>query len=153
MREMVRERVLNTPIHIHPNTSPINVERKIGAITCKKRTYTDKNSFIIIYGQTWIKREIWFSLQYTIPVNMSGTIRLITKKKLCEVLDCTYNTGRVYAPNNYKLRKFFMTDQFINEKLGISIEEYNRIRVFTLEQTRTIVKEFKITMQELEDFS
>lgn len=68
---------------------------------------------------------------------------------LCEILDCTINTGKSYGPNNYRLRKFFLTDSFIQEKLGLTLEDYKKIKTFDLEQTRIIVKEFSISYEEL----
>ena len=71
--------------------------------------------------------------------------RTISKKQLAIALD-------LITANNYilrkRLRRFFMTDSFIQAKLNLTIAAYNKIRVFDAEQTRIITTEFEINDHE-----
>lgn len=59
---------------------------------------------------------------------------LLTKKDICDALGLTSPSGRSYS---HKLRKFIFTDEFLND-LKLDVQEYNRIRTFNLEQSRSI---------------
>lgn len=59
---------------------------------------------------------------------------LLTKKDICNELGLTSATGRSYS---YKLRKLIFTDEFL-KRLNLELPEYNRIKLFDLEQSRCI---------------
>jgi hypothetical protein len=61
--------------------------------------------------------------------------KLYSKRNLCILL------GANHRISFYMLRKHFFTDVTLRE-LGISKEEYNKIKIFNFEQTQKIKKLF-----------
>ena len=46
--------------------------------------------------------------------------------------------------------KYLITEEIIN-KMGLTIEEHNRIRTYNTEQTKVIIEELEITEEELRE--
>lgn len=76
-------------------------------------------------------------------------IRQLTKAQLCILFDCTTKSG---ALDGRKLRKWFMTDDFIENRLNLTKKAYKNIRTFSIKQTKTIIIHFGITDDELKQF-
>jgi hypothetical protein len=76
---------------------------------------------------------------------VSKTVRTISKKQLRILF--SYTESRI---STQTLRKNFITNEFIIELLGITLQEYKRIKQFNYQHTQIIVNHFKIEPNEIE---
>lgn len=65
------------------------------------------------------------------------------KKDLCRVLECFMPCGQ---PNYKRLRRFFLTDEVLSRS-GITLEVYQKTRLFTFEQCRAIIHTLQLEDQ------
>ena len=75
---------------------------------------------------------------------VKNLIRSITKKQLRYVFSTTKK-----PISNGKMRRKFITDDFIKNKLIIDIKTYRKIKEFDFNQTQVIVNHFKIDSDDI----
>ena len=76
-------------------------------------------------------------------------IRQLSKSQLCIIFDCVTKNGIL---DGRKLRKGFMTDDFIENRLNLTKQAYKNIRTFSIKHTNTIINHFGIMDAELDQF-
>jgi len=80
---------------------------------------------------------------------MGMCTRSLSKKELAILFDCySPSTGKV---DHRKFRRKFMTNKVVKQVLGLSLDEYRRIKVFSFEQTSKLITYFKIEKNELQE--
>lgn len=74
----------------------------------------------------------------TLPTSSppQNTFRTLSKKQIAAQLGCVSASGRVRSEG---LRRLLFTDEVL-ARLGITIEQYQRIKIFTVLQTSEILK-------------
>ena len=75
---------------------------------------------------------------------MKKTLLFLDKKRLRQILSV-----HDVPVTPYLFRKLFFTDDFIQTGLGLSLSDFNAIRIFNREQTQIIVAHFKINEEDL----
>lgn len=71
--------------------------------------------------------------------------KTFTKSQLCEILTDINGT----PCSLYRLKYIFLTEQFIQQELNLSWNEYGRIREFTPAQTERIILHLKLKPDDL----
>lgn len=76
-------------------------------------------------------------------------LRRISKQQLCILFNC-YNGKQ--ETDTKKLQRKYLTNDFIKNHLKITKPQYNKIKEFSIKQTKMIIKHFEITSEELQQF-
>lgn len=70
--------------------------------------------------------------------------RLLSKKELRQIL-----SSDNLPLSNYMFRKCFFTDEFITNTLKLSVERYNKLKFFNIEQTMLIKQFFQFGIDDV----
>ena len=69
-------------------------------------------------------------------------IGTISKRAVAEIFGYINPDGSL---NRYMMRRYVFTDEFVTQKLGMTLEDFRKRQSFTFQETKIIVEAFDIT--------